>query len=69
MMLSFPTHILAAIVVAMIGTGAGVWFNLVTASGTPRWRHASNSAGPGCDALGGGPNVCVQYARQLPAVH
>jgi hypothetical protein len=28
MTLGFPTHILAAIIVAMIGTGAGVWFNL-----------------------------------------
>ena len=28
MILGFPTHILAAIVAAMIGTGAGVWFNL-----------------------------------------
>jgi hypothetical protein len=28
MTLGFPTHTLAAIVVAMIGTGAGLWFNL-----------------------------------------
>jgi hypothetical protein len=30
MTLGFPMHTLAAIVVAMIGTGAGVWFNLAT---------------------------------------
>ncbi len=30
MTLGFPTHILAAIVVAMVGTGLGVWFNLAT---------------------------------------
>ena len=46
MMLGYPTHILAAIVTAMIGTGAGVWFNLAAglrrASLAPRverrWR-------------------------------